>query len=120
VSAGDDKRIRLWDPRTGKLIGEPFVGHTDWITAAALGRSMANRTLTDSKVCPSHLPVGKFAMSCDIAVRPLGASRSADLRPTSIPAYRNCPRSNTAHHPDFGHIPSVRDRFRNECELAPA
>ena len=29
--------IRLWDARSGAAIGEPLAGHTNWVTAVALG-----------------------------------------------------------------------------------
>jgi WD40 repeat protein len=33
VTASDDNTARLWDAETGKQIGEPLAGHTDWARA---------------------------------------------------------------------------------------
>jgi len=54
------------------------------------------------------------------AIRALAASRSVALHPASIPVRRDRPQCNTAHQADLAHVPSVRERFCNECELAPA
>lgn len=35
ASAGRDKTIRLWDLSNGEQIGEPLIGHTDWVSSVA-------------------------------------------------------------------------------------
>jgi len=30
-----DNSVRLWDPKTGKQVGEPMRGHSKWITSLA-------------------------------------------------------------------------------------
>ena len=37
VSGSWDETIRLWDAREGRFIGEPFTGHTNVVSAVALG-----------------------------------------------------------------------------------
>jgi len=35
ATAGEDHTVRLWDPATGQLIGEPLTGHTGPVRAVA-------------------------------------------------------------------------------------
>jgi WD40 repeat protein len=35
VSGSDDRTVRVWDLATGRPVGEPFIGHTDSVTAVA-------------------------------------------------------------------------------------
>jgi hypothetical protein len=35
VSGSDDKTLRLWDAASGKPIGPPLEGHTDWVRSVA-------------------------------------------------------------------------------------
>ena len=35
ASGSMDKTVRLWDPSTGKQLGDPLKGHTQWITCLA-------------------------------------------------------------------------------------
>jgi WD40 repeat protein len=37
ISTGGDKRLWLWDLRSGQLIGEPLTGHTSRVNAVAIG-----------------------------------------------------------------------------------
>lgn len=30
-----DNTVRMWDPKTGKQLGEPMRGHSKWITSLA-------------------------------------------------------------------------------------
>jgi WD40 repeat protein len=34
ITASNDKTARVWDAETGKQIGEPLRGHTDWVWSA--------------------------------------------------------------------------------------
>jgi len=38
VSGSDDRTVRVWDAATGRPVGDPFTGHTDWVTAVAVGQ----------------------------------------------------------------------------------
>jgi len=35
ASGGHDGHVRIWDPQTGKAIGDALRGHTKWITSLA-------------------------------------------------------------------------------------
>src|SRR5664280_238333 len=36
VSGGGDATVRVWDLATGRPVGAPFTGHTDWVRAVAV------------------------------------------------------------------------------------
>ncbi|WP_280373714.1 WD40 repeat domain-containing protein [Nocardia abscessus] len=38
ASASDDNTMRLWDPATGKPVGDPLTGHTDLVEGLAFSR----------------------------------------------------------------------------------
>ncbi|KAF8751889.1 WD40 repeat-like protein [Rhizoctonia solani] len=52
-SCSDDRTIRIWDWRTGTVIGNPLKGHTDWVDCIALSPD----------ICTSHqaLATAQFA-----------------------------------------------------------
>lgn len=54
-----DNSVRLWDPKTGKQVGEPMRGHSKWITSLAWE--------------PIHVCVDWFSLSS--ALRRYGRSR---------------------------------------------
>ncbi len=35
VSGGHDKTVRVWNVATREQIGDPLIGHTDWVTSVA-------------------------------------------------------------------------------------
>lgn len=35
ASGGHDGQVRLWDPKSGKALGEAMRGHTKWVTSLA-------------------------------------------------------------------------------------
>jgi WD40 repeat protein len=37
ASGSEDRTVRLWDPATGKQIGEPLTGHDEWVESVAFG-----------------------------------------------------------------------------------
>jgi WD40 repeat protein len=40
--------VRLWDPTTGALVGEPRTGHTDWVTGLAVATPPDSRMILPS------------------------------------------------------------------------
>ena len=38
VSGSHDRTVRVWDAATGTPLGDPFTGHTDYVTAVAVGQ----------------------------------------------------------------------------------
>ena len=45
ASGSDDDTIRLWDVATGRPIGKPLTGHTDWVNSVAFspdGKTLAS------------------------------------------------------------------------------
>jgi WD40 repeat protein len=45
ASAGDDHMVRLWDPCTGTLVGNPLIGHTSYLTGVCAVLMPDGRTL---------------------------------------------------------------------------
>jgi WD40 repeat protein len=37
ASGSEDRTVRLWDPATGRQIGEPLTGHDEWVESVAFG-----------------------------------------------------------------------------------
>ncbi len=53
ATASTDKTVRLWDPGTGRQVGDPFTGHTDWVNAVVPmpdGRTLLATASTDKTV----------------------------------------------------------------------
>jgi WD40 repeat protein len=48
ASASGDETVRLWDPETGRPLGEPLTGHTDAVSGVAFGRMSGDRLILAS------------------------------------------------------------------------
>ena len=66
VSGGDDATVRVWDLATGAPVGDPFTGHTGWVTAVAVaelrwppGGGLRRRRRHGAGVGPGHRHPGR-------------------------------------------------------------
>jgi WD40 repeat protein len=48
LASGGDQTVRLWDPTTGRPVGEPLTGHNDWVHAVVTVSSPDGRVLLAS------------------------------------------------------------------------
>ncbi|KAI0337181.1 WD40 repeat-like protein [Trametopsis cervina] len=61
ATAHDDRTIGLWNAVTGERVGEPLVGHTDWVLSVAFtpdGKTVASGS-ADNTVCLWNIVTGE-------------------------------------------------------------
>jgi hypothetical protein len=94
ASTSDDRTIRLWDVKTHQPLGDPLIGHTNWVYSVAFspdGSTLASASGDDTiRLWDVSLESWK-SYACQVAGRNLTKQEWDEFIGADRPCHRTCP-----------------------------